>query len=267
MKLFFYNIAISLIFFLSVSSSAFAEEKESYAPYPYPDSGYVTDKAMFLSAKDEVELERWLLQVEKETGIEIIVVTIESMSQYGGDSSVSIQDFAKGMFNAYGVGNLPKNDGVLFLVSKNDRKARIELGEHYGHRRDSAVHAIMQEDIIPRFKEGDFASGIKDGTTALIEEFAGMSPVFPIYVVWYSVAGIAFLLLGFSLVFQGKRGWGYVFIGIGIICLLLALLIFKALVEASYRSNRGGFRGGSFGGFGGGFGGGSSGGGGATGSW
>lgn len=262
MKSFFCRAVISLVFLIPIIS-AFAEEQSSYAPYPYPDSGYVTDKAMFLTAKDEVELERWLLQVEKETGVEIIVVTIESMSQYGGDPSVNIQDFAKGMFNAYGVGNLPKNDGVLLLVSKNDRKARIELGQHYGHRRDSAVHSIMQEEIVPRFKEGDFAGGIKDGTAALIEEFAGMSPVFPIYVVWYSAGALAFLLLGFSLVSQGKRGWGYVFIGIGIICLLLALLTFKAFIESSSKSGSGRVSGG----FGGGFGGGSSGGGGATGSW
>jgi len=227
-----------------------------YSPYPQPDAGYVSDHANLLSPAEEIRLERWLLQVEKKSNVEIIIVTIESLSDYAGTNNYSIEVFATALFNTYGIGNMPKNDGVLLLISKRDRKARIELGKYYGYRRDSDAAHIMQNVIIPQFKNSNYSAGITAGTEAIIEEFADMRVTFPWHIVGIALAGLLCLIIGVSCLKNGKRGWGYVFIGIAIILLLLVLHLLKAVLEHSSTS------GGS-----GGFGGGSSGGGGATGSW
>mgnify|MGYP000479859567 CR=1 FL=1 len=227
-----------------------------YSPYPQPDAGYVSDHANLLSADEEIRLERWLLQVEEKSNVEIIVVSIYSLSDYEGTENSSIETFATALFDTYGIGNMPKNDGILLLISKNDRKARIELGKHYGYDHDSDATRIMQNVIIPEFKRGDYPAGITDGTEAIIEEFAGMRITFPWHIVAIAVAGLVCLIIGISCLKNGKRGWGYVFIGIAIIVFLLSLYL---LQETLKHSNTAGGAGG--------FGGGSSGGGGATGSW
>lgn len=234
---------------------AFAE-KTNYAPYPQPDAGYVTDHAGLLSVDEELRLERWLLQVEEKSNVEIIVVTINAMSDYKGSDNKSIESFATALFDTYGIGNMPKNDGVLLLISRDDRKARIELGKYYGRYRDDDAIRIMQEVIIPEFKRDDYAAGITNGTKAIIEEFAGIHVTFPWYIVWVGLAALACLLIGVSCIRSGKRGWGYVFIGLAIILFLLALYLLKEILKHSQTAGNSG-----------GFGGGSSGGGGATGGW
>jgi len=256
MKSFLFKIYfISISAFLFLSPPATAEEKD-YSPYPQPDAGYVTDHANLLSDEEELRLERWLLQVEEKSNVEIIVVTINALSEYPGSNNYSIEGFANSLFNTYGIGNMPKNDGVLLLVSKNDRKARIELGKHYGYSSNSDATEIMQNVIIPQFKKGNYPAGITNGTEAIIEEFAGMRVTFAWDIVGFGVAGLLCFIIGISLLLSGKKGWGYVFIGIAIILILWALYLLK---EINRHSD---IAGGS-----GGFGGGSSGGGGATGSW
>ena len=238
-----------------VFQQAIATEAD-YWPYPQPDTGYVSDYADLLSPDEEIRLERWLLQVEEKSKVEIIIVSIDSLSDYEGADNSSIEPFATALFDSYGIGNMPKNDGVLLLISKKDRKARIELGGHYGYSRDSDATRIMQDVIIPQFKRGDYPAGITAGTEAIIEEFAGMRITFPWRIVGIAVAGLFCLIIGISCLKNGKRGWGYVLIGIAIILFLLALYLVREILRHSKTA------GGS-----GGFGGGSSGGGGATGSW
>jgi len=250
-----FKLAWPTLLLLALLQPLFAEQV-SYYPYPQPDAGYVTDHAGLLSVEEELRLERWLLQVEEKSNVEIIVVTINSIGDYEGTENRSIESFATALFNSYGIGNMPKNDGVLLLIARHDRKARIELGHFYGKHRDAAANRIMQEVIIPKFKRDDYAAGISNGTEALIEEFAGMRVSFPWHIVGVFVAAVGSLLIGLSCLKNGKRGWGYVFIGIAIILFLLA---FYLLREISRHSSQAG----GSGGFGGGF----SGGGGATGSW
>jgi uncharacterized protein len=246
---------ISLCVLPILFQQAIANEAD-YWPYPQPDAGYVSDHADLLSADEEIRLERWLLQVEEKSKVEIIIVTIDSLSDYEGADNRSIETFATALFDTYGIGNMPKNDGVLLLISKNDRKARIELGGHYGYDRDSDATRIMQNVIIPQFKRNDYPAGINAGTEAIIEEFAEMRVTFPWRMVGIVFAGLLCLSIGISCFKNGKRGWGYVFIGIAIILFLLALYLLREILRHSNTA------GGS-----GGFGGGSSGGGGATGSW
>ena len=238
--------------------------QESFAPYPEAGSGYVTDLAGLLNRDEEERIERWLWQVEAQTGVEIAVVTIRSIMDYPGSANDSIESFATGLFDKYGIGNLPKNDGVLLLVARSDRTARIELGKGYGRSRDADATRIMQGRIIPQFKKDRYAEGITDGVQEIIQEFGGVRVgvnwTLIVLIVAIPVVGV----IAYSLLKSGKRGWGWVCVGILII---LVLAVFRTIHAILQNMPEGSSDSWSSGGFGGGFGGGSSGGGGATGSW
>jgi len=150
--------------------------QKDYSPYPQPDAGYVTDKARLLTRQQQEKIEQMLWRTEEKTGIEVAVVTIDSIRDYPGTDNGSIEAFATGLFNKYGIGNMPANNGVLLVVAYKDRKARIELGKGYGHQRDAAMDRIMSTVIIPAFKRGDYDQGIIAGTDALVKEFTKAAP-------------------------------------------------------------------------------------------
>ena len=231
-------------------------------PWPKPDRGYVTDLGHLLRKSKEEQIERWLWKTEKETGVEIAVVTIKSMNDYPDTGTGTIEQFAAGMFNHYGIGNLPENDGVLLLVSKQDRKARIELGAGYGHRRDRDAERIMQGTIVPAFKKDDYSGGITNGVKQLTLEFAevrvGLN--WPLIMMMGTVPVLG--LIAFSLFRNGKRGWGWVCVGLIAVLIFAIFRMMGRVIEDAGDSDSW-----SSGGYGGGFGGGFSGGGGATGSW
>lgn len=236
------------------------DTSKSYAPYPQPDGGYVTDLAGLLTPGQEEQLESWIYTCEKRYGFEMAVVTIYSIQDYPGTLNSSIKSFATGLFDAYGIGNMPKNDGVLLLVAVKDRKARIELGASYGRRRDSDADRIMQRVIIPQFKNDRYDKGILNGTRAILKEFAGVR-IIPGWTKLIVAAGILVLIpVCISLFRSGKRGWGWVCVGLIIVLIMALCVMVKNTIESLPENS-------SPGGFGGGFGGGFSGGGGATGSW
>ncbi|MCP3952364.1 MAG: TPM domain-containing protein [Desulfobacterales bacterium] len=239
-----------------------AAVSQDYAPFPQPGTGYVTDLAHLLGIKKEERIEQWLWQIEKKTGIEIVVVTLASIQDYPGTPNDSIESFATALFNRYGIGNLPANNGILLLVAREDRKARIELGTGYGHDKDPDAMIIMRDVIISEFKNNDYAAGITNGVKALALEFADIriGPNWPLIIA--IIAVVLFFIIGFSLLFNGKKGWGWVFVGLGVIVLLFVIHIVIIMIRSS-PGKSGSWSSGGLGGFGGG----SSGGGGASGSW
>lgn len=238
-------------------------QQKDYAPFPQPGAGYVTDIGNALTDDEEERIERWLWQVESKTGVEVIVVILNSIRDYPNTLNSSIESFATALFNKYGIGNMPKNDGVLLLVALKDRKARIELGACYGHSRDADAQRIMNRVIIPRFKKADYVGGITEGTRAICTEFARVRIGLPWRLIILLVAIPLVGLVAFSLFKNGKRGWGWVFVGLLIILVLAAIAIIITTLKHLPRSSSSSWSSGGMGGFGGG----SSGGGGATGSW
>jgi uncharacterized protein len=237
-----------------------AARATDYAPYPQPDHGYVTDLAGVLTDRQEERLEQWLIQTEHGTKTEIIVVTIRSLQDYHGSSNSSIDEFAKGLFDKWGIGNQPKNDGVLLLVSIRDRKARIQLGASYPASRDADARRIMQDAIVPEFREGDYAAGIQEGVKEIIAEFTDYRVGINWRLVVYPALILGAAVVAISLFRSGRKGWGWVVVGL-ILLLLLGLL--RALKEVNRFGRSKDWSPGGLGGFGGGF----SKGGGATGSW
>lgn len=93
------------------------------------------------------------------------------MAKYG---AWDIESYALNMFNYWGIGTRVNSEGILLLVSSGDRKARIELGEGYAHQKDDLAREIMQEVIIPKFKNQEYSAGIREGVQALDKLARGM---------------------------------------------------------------------------------------------
>ncbi len=220
---------------------------------------FIKDSVDMISAESEERIREICDHLLTDTQIPIVVVTIESMAAHGG-AGMDIESFARLLFNSWGVGFEHHNYGILLLVSKEDRRARIELGADWDPGFYSTCAEIMDGQIVPRFKAGDFSKGIEAGVNALDKMARGLPlPRHPIPWWYYLVGAGAIGLIVFtivSLIRRGASGWAWLFWG-GLFAFLGYLL---------YTMNRNQRRGGI--GFGGGsFGGGFSGGGSATGSW
>jgi uncharacterized protein len=124
--------------------------------------GYVNDFAGLLSADNKTYLENKLVQLEKDTAAELAVVTINSLE------GSTIEEYSYKLFETWGIGKKNKNNGVLFLVAKDDRKLRIEVG--YGLEpiiTDGRAGRIRDNNILPYFKADDYNAGIISGVDAL----------------------------------------------------------------------------------------------------
>jgi len=99
------------------------------------------------------------------------VITIPYLSDY--NAGPRIEPFATALFNEWGVGNAQRNDGVMILVSRNDREMRIEIGSGYGSEWDSKMKRIIDNKFIPHFKNGNYQKGIEKGVAQTIKTISG----------------------------------------------------------------------------------------------
>ncbi|GMV99855.1 MAG: hypothetical protein AMXMBFR84_09940 [Candidatus Hydrogenedentota bacterium] len=134
--------------------------------YPAFHDSRLNDFAGIIRSEHAEQIRDLAGQLRESTGIQAVVVTIQSIGGYGtGDPA--IEPFATKLFNAWGVGRAERNDGVMLLVSVDDRAVRIEVGSGYGNRLDRLMQGIIDREIIPAFKRGDYSTGILEGTLAL----------------------------------------------------------------------------------------------------
>ena len=134
-------------------------------PNPRQISGnWVTDSAEILSPETEAQLNQMVSQLESKNGAEIAVVTVTETK-----SAASPKAFATELFNYWHIGKKDQDNGVLFLISKGDRRVEIETGYVVGESLpDAKVGNIIDTEILPRFKQNDFNGGILAGTRAMI---------------------------------------------------------------------------------------------------
>ncbi len=273
---------------LLVGLSALSASARVLSLDPPGDRDFILDKAQLINGADQAQIKQTCNILLTERTTPIVVVTIKSMADCGG-AGMRIETFAKVLFNQWGigyekVGKRDWNTGILLLVSTGDRKARIELGTKWKRDHDAVVQRVMDEQIIPRFKKGDFSGGITAGVVALDKVARGLALPKPTLSVGHYAALAALLLFAIfnvvSLIRSRSSGWAWMLWGVifSIPGKLLYPLSSSHYQSGGYRggprgSYSAGYRGGHGGGFSGGgggggsFGGGFSGGGGASGSW
>ncbi|MCH5291108.1 MAG: TPM domain-containing protein [Treponema sp.] len=131
----------------------------------YELAGPVMDTAHILDKTTYAELSDFLLNLDKSTGVQIAVLTVQGL---GGES---IESFSMKYAEAWKLGQQGIDNGALLTVAMNERDVRIETG--YGTEgvlTDALCSRILRSVIIPAFQKGEYATGIRDG----IKNMAGI---------------------------------------------------------------------------------------------
>ncbi|MEZ5779592.1 MAG: TPM domain-containing protein [Paracoccaceae bacterium] len=138
--------------------------------YPLPGDLFVNDLAEVIPPETETRIRDELRRLKSETGIEMTVLTVRSREDF--DPSPSLNDFATGLFNAWGIGNAGTNDGILVFVATEGREMRIVLGKGYNQGYDVLAEDIVSRYFVPDLREGNFGRGIETGTAETVARIA-----------------------------------------------------------------------------------------------
>lgn len=249
-----------LIFLAALAVLTTCELSDAQESFP-PPRGMVNDFAGVISPADAARMETISREVLEKTGVSVVVATFPSI----GDKDLN--DYVNRLYQAWGIGKKGEDRGLLIFLALRERQIRIETGYGLeGILPDGRVGGILDENVIPYLKKGDYSLGLVKAVTAVSLIVAGE-------------AGVT--LTGDSIskpssnrreLRNGGNFWLWF-----IILLIISLLgtrrgreYLPLILMMLLSSRRGGGGGGEldgFGGFGGGFGGfggGSSGGGGAS---
>jgi uncharacterized protein len=227
-----------------------AQDSSALAPVP-AYHGYVNDEAGVLSEPRTAQLESFLDQLNKKTGVQFAVLTVPSCAPEDPTQ------FKTRVFNTWGIGDKERRDGLLLLVSITERAVYFETGYGLeGTLPDGWQSRMLRDLAFPEFRAGRPEEGITAAVLSASQRIAAEK-------------GVKLEWNGKELRYSGNRdkvpNWV-----IMLILFVLFFIVFPALASQSrYRRRRGWYSsggwGGGFGGFGGGFGGGSFGSGGGGG--
>ncbi|WP_022703749.1 TPM domain-containing protein [Pseudorhodobacter ferrugineus] len=138
--------------------------------FPAPLSDTVSDYADLLPPEAEARVAQALQAARNETGVHIVLAVIGSQADYGGTGRFA--DFATAWFNAWGIGDATRNDGILILVAKEDREMRIALGRAYDVMWDGRAQRVVDTAMLPAFRNENYAKGLEDGAMLAIDQLA-----------------------------------------------------------------------------------------------
>jgi uncharacterized protein len=131
-------------------------------------TGRVVDAAGILSPAVHDQLGRMLAGHEQSTGQQLVVVTLKSLQGF------TVEEFGYQLGRHWGIGQSGQNNGALLIAAPNERKVRIEVGYGLeGRLTDAASRTIIENVILPRFRQGDFSGGTLDGATAILRVLGG----------------------------------------------------------------------------------------------
>lgn len=230
----------------------------------YPQlSGYVTDNANMIDQSYEAKITQLAGAIEKETTVQIAVVTIESLE------GESMEMYAVKLFEKAGIGKKDKDNGLIIIVAKESHDYRFEVGYGLeGTITDSMKVNIGDRIIVPNFRNGDYGKGIYESMLVVQELLTGNEEVISQYSMKQG---------GGSTEQNGGDSGDFAILFIILLFLIIGFIFFIAIMNTTYSRDTSGRRrygymepvprigwglgGGRFGGggFGGGFGGGGGG--------
>jgi uncharacterized protein len=131
-------------------------------------TGRVLDQTGTLSGDDVASLTQTLKSLEARKGSQIAVLIVPTTQPE------TIEQFSIRVAEAWKIGRKKIDDGALLVIAKNDRHLRIEVGYGLeGALTDVTTKRIIDEDITPKFKSGDFAGGVRAGVARIIRVIDG----------------------------------------------------------------------------------------------
>ena len=164
--------------------------------------GYVNDYAGMMSSSAKSKIEGELKAFEQSDSTQLVILTLPSLE------GENIEEFSIKVAEAWKIGQQQKDNGILLIVSKQERKIRIEVGRGLeGKLTDLMAGRIIDQVIKPRFKQGDFDAGFIAGASALIAATRGefkaeQRPIqrrqkgFPPFLTFLLFLGIFVLIVG-----------------------------------------------------------------------
>lgn len=221
-----------LFLFLAVSTKALD------IPAPV---GHVNDFAGMISAQTRAALEQRLVDLQRVTDVEVAVATIKSLD---GDT---VENVAVELFKQWGIGKKGKDNGVLVLIAKDDRKSRIEVGYGLeGVLTDVGTSRIQREILVPAFQRGEFDAGVAATVDAIEKAVRGDAaintpdaasrpqqrsslPLSLIKVIFYLVV---FLFSWLASVLGRSKSWWTGGIGGGVLGFIIGVIFFSLATAA-----------------------------------
>jgi uncharacterized protein len=232
---------------------------------PPAPPNHFNDYAGIVRGDTAQQLESQLTQYERDTSKQILVAINPHM-----ESASSIEDYTFRVKEAWKVGLKGRNNGAVLFIFSQDRKLFVQVGYGLeGPLPDALCKRIIEDEITPRFRQGDFDGGVRAGTLALLAAARGE----------YRGTGRT---VADGIAISGGGPFGLTLFFVAMIILIISRRIFRRDTLYTRRGrfspwiSTGGWGGGGWGGGGGGWsggggsfsgGGGSGGGGGAGGSW
>ena len=260
---------------------------QQLAPIPPLDSP-VVDTTGTLDAAQRQALVQQALALQQRKGSQLQILIVPSTRPE------DIAQYTTRVFEQWGIGRKGVDDGVLLVVARDDRRVRIEPGYGLeGAIPDAIANRVIQEYLVPRFRNDDYAGGIAEATAVLVRLIDGEPLPAPVASNrepdgGNATFGIALFIGGFAAVLVrllfarrsrpmrgalaallgGAAGWLLLSLAGGGVAAAVALFMSLGGMSPGGFARGGGFGSGGFGGGGGWSGGGGrSGGGGASGSW
>jgi len=254
---------LNIIFFL-VAFGIFAQTPDQVvAPKYEPAKRLVHDFGNIFNAVERSQLENKLVAYDDSTSVQIVIVTFKKLDGY------PIDLLANEIGEKWGVGQKEKHNGIVIVLSDEDRKVSLRGGYGIQAKMPPTIEKlIIDREMIPEFKKGDYYQGMDNAINAIQKQLAGQynaeskdedSDGLFIFLFFVAIIVLFIIIAGKGGGGRGNRSrrgfnWGDV--------------IFTSGGASSWGSSGGSsWGGGSSGGGFGGFGGGSFGGGGASGSW
>jgi uncharacterized protein len=156
----------ALLLILAILAPGFAAAQQ----YPDEPGDGIADLAKVLTAADADSIRSTLYRLRDRAGVEVRLLTVQNVAGFGtGDATP--EAFATGVYNAWKLGYGQERDGVLVLLSVDDRVTRIELGDGVPAAQDAAIRAVVDDVMMPRFRGGDMTGGLREGIVAVAESF------------------------------------------------------------------------------------------------
>ena len=126
-------------------------------------SRYATDLTGTLTSAETTELESLLSSFARSTSTQVVVLMVPTLN---GDD---LEEYSLRVAEKNRIGRKGKDNGVLLLVARDDRKVRIEVGYGLeGVLPDALAGQIIRREIAPHFRQGDYYGGLRAGAEAIM---------------------------------------------------------------------------------------------------
>ena len=159
--LFFFSV---ILFSLTTIDAGHSQDPAGAPKVRY----WVVDQAGILSSSIEQQLTNNAKAHEKNTSNQVVVVVLKTLDGW------TIERYGRWLGNKWGIGQRTKNNGVLMLVAPNERKVRIEVGLGLESiLTNSLAKSIIDNEIIPSFKNNKMQQGVVMGHQAIIQALGG----------------------------------------------------------------------------------------------